>query len=146
MLATDRTNIAPVAHRSNVCRTGVTFAGANTLRRATNIISHDPSFSAGAQAAAQNILRVSEDGNARSVPQPASSDAGSFTGEWTVYSRLGSDSEDESATPEKYLPAPQGMRTRRSASSPPADRSRTSEGRRRHDDLARRLGRSPSSE
>jgi hypothetical protein len=105
--ATDPTNIAPAAQRSNVCRAGVTFAGANALLRAANIISQDPSFSAGAQAAAQNFTK---DGNARSVPQAASSDAGSFTGQWTMYSGLGSDSEDESATPENYLPAPEGVR------------------------------------
>jgi hypothetical protein len=69
-----------------------------------------------------------------------------FTGQWTVYSGLGSDSEDESATPEDNLTVPESARTRRSASTPPADRSRAQEGRRRHEDLARRLGLSPSSE
>jgi hypothetical protein len=37
-------------------------------------------------------------------------------------------------------------RKRRTASAPPADRNRTAEGRRRDEDLARRLGLSPSSE
>jgi hypothetical protein len=92
------------------------------LRRATNIISQDPSFSAGAQAAAHNILCVSEEGTVRSVPTAADTDASFFTGRWTVYSGLCSDSEDESAA--------QGSgRTRRSASTPPADCSRLPEDR-----------------
>jgi hypothetical protein len=61
------------------------------------------------------------------------------TGQWTVYSRLCSDSEDESA-------AQGGGRTRRSASTPPADRSRLLAERSRHDGLTWRIGRSPSSE
>jgi hypothetical protein len=109
------------------------------LRRAANIISQDPSFSAGAQAAAHNILCGSEEGSARSVPPAADNDASFFTGQWTGYSGLCSDSEGESAA--------QGPgRTRRSASTPPADRSRLPVDRSRHDDLARRIGRSPSSE
>jgi hypothetical protein len=125
---------------------GVTFDGTNALRRAANITSHDPSFSAGAQAAEQNILRESEEGNTRIVPQTTYSDVGSFTGQCTVYSGLGSDSEDESATPEDNLTVPESAWTRQSASTPPADRSRAEEGRRRHEDLAQRLGLSPSSE
>jgi hypothetical protein len=144
--AADRTNVAPASQRSSVRRAGVTFAGANALRRAANIISHDPSFSAGAQAAAQNILRESEEGDAKSVLQTTYSDAGSFTGQWTVYSGLGSDSEDGSATPEDNLIIPESARTRRLASTPPDDPSRAQEGRRRHEDLARRFGLSPSSE
>jgi hypothetical protein len=144
--ATDRTNIAPASQRSSVRQAGVPFAGENALRRAANIISQDPSFSAGAQAAPQNILRESEEGNARSVPQVAYSDAGSFTGQWTVYSGLGSDLEDESATPKDNLPVSENAQTWRSASTPPTDRSRALEGRCRHEDLVRRLGLSPSSE
>jgi hypothetical protein len=122
------------------------LAGANALRRAANIISQEPSFAAGAQAAAQNILRESAEGNTRIVPQATYSDATSFTGQWTVYLGLSSDSKDESATSEDNLTVPESARTRRSASTPLADRSRAQEGRRRHEDLARRLGLSPSSE
>jgi hypothetical protein len=142
----DRTNIAPTSQRSSVRRAGVTFARANALRRAANIISQEPLFAAGAQAAAHNILRESMEGNARIVPQATYSDAASFTGQWAVYSGLGSDSEDELATPEDNLTVPHSARMRRSASTPPVDRSRAQEGRCRHKDLARRLGLSPSSE
>jgi hypothetical protein len=53
-------------------------------------------------------LRESEEGNATIKPQAtdwapyivSDSDEGSFTGRWTVYSGLGSDLEDESATSE----------------------------------------------
>jgi hypothetical protein len=89
--------------------------------------------------AAHNILRGSEEGTARSVPPAADNDASFFTGQCTVYSGLFSDSEAESAA--------QGAgRTRRSASTPPAHRSRLLADRSRHDDLTRRIGRSPSSE
>jgi hypothetical protein len=89
--------------------------------------------------AAHNILCGSEEGTARSVPPAAGNDASFFTGQWTVYSGLCTDSEDESAA--------QGAgRTRRSVSTPPADRSRLPAERSRHDDLTRRIGRSPSSE
>jgi hypothetical protein len=64
------------------------------LQRAANIISQDPSFSVGPQAAAQNILRESEEGNAIIVPPATYRDNGFFTGQWTVYSGLGSDSEE----------------------------------------------------
>jgi hypothetical protein len=74
---------------------------------AANLISQDPSFSAGAKAAAQNILRESEEGNARIVPQATYSDMRSFTGQWTMYWGLGSDSEDESATLEDNLTVPE---------------------------------------
>jgi hypothetical protein len=60
-------------------------------------------------------------------------------------SGLGSDLEDDSAALEDTSPVPEIARTRRSASKLPADRSRAQEGQRQHDDLARRLGRSPSS-
>jgi hypothetical protein len=47
------------------------------------------------------------------------SDEGSFTGRWIVYSRLGSDSEHESATLEDNSPVPEtARRTRRTASAP----------------------------
>jgi hypothetical protein len=89
--------------------------------------------------AARNILFGSEGGTTRSVPSAADNDASFFTDQWTVYSRLCNDLEDESAA--------QGAgRTRRSASTPPADRSRLPADRSRHDDLTRRIGRSPSSE
>jgi hypothetical protein len=142
----DHNNVGPVSQRASVRRIGVTFTGTNALRRAANIILQDLSFSTGAQAAAQNILRESEEGNARSVPPAVYSDASLFTSQWTVYSGLYSDSEDESAAPEDNLIVPETVRTQRSASTPPADRSRAPEGRRRHDNLARRLGWSPSSE
>jgi hypothetical protein len=56
-----------------------------------------------------------------------------------MYSGLCSDSEDEST-------AQVAGRTQRSASTPPTDRSRLPADRSRHDDLIRRIGRSPSSE
>jgi hypothetical protein len=143
---TDHTNADPVSQRASVRWTGVTFASANALRRAANIISQDPSFSAGAKAAAQNILRESEEGNARSVPPAAYSDTSSFNGQWTVYSGLCNNSKDESAASESNLTVPETVRTRRSTSTLPADRSRAPKGRHRHDDLARWLGQSPSSE
>jgi hypothetical protein len=132
--ATDRTNVALASQWASVRRTGVTFAGVNALQRAANIISQDPSFSARAQAAAQNILRESEDGNPRSVPQAAYSDAGSFTSQWTMYWGLCIDSENESAASEDNLTIPETLQMRRSACTPPADRSRAPEGRRRYDD------------
>jgi hypothetical protein len=88
-----------------------------------------------------NILCGSEEGTARSVPPATYNDASSFTGQWTVYTGLYSDSEDESTAP---APIPKAGRTQRSASTPPADRSQLPADRHRHDDLARRLGRSPS--
>jgi hypothetical protein len=137
--ATDSTNAGLVSQRTSVRRAGVSFAGTSALRRTANIISQDPSFSAGAQAAAHNILCGLEEGTARSVPPVADNDATFFTGQWTVYSGLYSDSEDESAA--------QGAgRTWRSASTPPADLSRLPAERSRHDGLTRRIGRSPSSE
>jgi hypothetical protein len=93
----DSTNAGFVSQWTSVRRAGVLFAGTNTLRRTANIISQDPSFLAGAQAAAHNILCGSEEGTARSVPPAADNDASFFTGWWTVYSGLCSDSEDESA-------------------------------------------------
>jgi hypothetical protein len=39
------------------------------LQRAASIISQDPSFSTGAEAAAENVLHESEEGNARIKPQ-----------------------------------------------------------------------------
>jgi hypothetical protein len=109
------------------------------LRWTANIISQAPSFSTGAQAAAHNILCGSEEGTARSIPPAANNDASFSTSQWTVYSGLSSDSEDKSA-------AQGARRTRRSASTPPVDRSRLPVDRSRHDDLTRRIGRSPSSE
>jgi hypothetical protein len=137
--ATDSTNAGFVSQRTSVRRAGVTFAGTSALRQTANIISQDPSFSAGAQAAAHNILCGSGEGTAWSVPPAADNDASFSAGQWTVYSGLCSNSEDESAA--------QGAgRTRRSASTPPADRSRLPADRSRHDDLTRRIGQSPSSE
>jgi hypothetical protein len=112
-------------------------------------------FSAGAQAAAENLLRGSEEGNVTIEPQAtdwapyivSDSDKGYFTGRWTVYSGLGSDTEDESTTPdEESIVSESALRTWRTASVPPVDRSRTAEDRRRYEELARRLGLSPSSE
>jgi hypothetical protein len=73
------------------------------------------------------------------IPPAANNDANFFTGQWTVYSGLCNDSEDESS-------APGAGRTRRSTSTPPANQSRLPADLYRHDDLARRIGRSPSSE
>jgi hypothetical protein len=99
--ATDRTDVAQASQRSSVQKAGVTFARTNTLRRAASIISQDPTFSVRAQAAAENVLSEPAEGNARIEPQAANwvpyivsdSDEGYFTGQWTVYSGLSSDSE-----------------------------------------------------
>jgi hypothetical protein len=63
-----------------------------------------------------------------------------------VYSGLGSDLEDESTTPNDELTVPESaQRTQQTASTPPADRSQTAEGRCLYEELAWRLGLSPSS-
>jgi hypothetical protein len=94
--AADRTNVAQASQLSSVRRAGVTFAGTNALWRAASIISQDPLFLAGTQAAAEKVLRESEEGNARIVPRAtdwepyivSDSNEGSFTGEWTVVALL----------------------------------------------------------
>jgi hypothetical protein len=79
------------------------------------------------------------------LPSVAYNDASSFTGQWTLYSGLCSDSEDESAAPASNSTIPETGRTRRSASTPhAADHSRVPADLHRHDDLALRLGQSPS--
>jgi hypothetical protein len=86
------------------------FAGMNTLRRAASIISQDPTFSAGAQAVAENILCKSPDQAASFEPQPtdwtpyaiSDSDKEYLTSRWTSYSGLSSDSEDKPSTPNGY--------------------------------------------
>jgi hypothetical protein len=102
---------ALTSQSSSISRTEVTFARSNALRRATNRISQDPSFSVGAQAATQNILRESEEGNARMILPATYGDDGFLTGQWTVYSGLGNDSEDESVTPGDNSVVPEGAWT-----------------------------------
>jgi hypothetical protein len=127
----------------------------NTLQRATSIISQDPTFSVGAQAAAKNILSESMDQAAGF--EPRSTDSSSYVVSdsderclmswWTSYSGLSSDSEDEPTTLDVYSTVPEGtLWTRRTTSAPPASRSRTAEGRHRYDELARRIVLSPHSE
>jgi hypothetical protein len=66
----------------------------------------------------ETVLRELEEGNARIEPQAtdwasyivSDNDKGLFTGQWTVYSRLDNDSEDESATPEDTSPVPENAR------------------------------------
>jgi hypothetical protein len=144
--AMKRTNVASVSQRSSVRRAGVTLAGSNALRRAANLISQDPSVSVGAQVAAQNILRESEEDNARIVPPTTYDDEGFFTGQWTVYLGLDNDSEDESATLGDNSVVMEGACTRRTTSTPPTDQSWASNCLRCHEDLTRWLDLSPSSE
>jgi hypothetical protein len=114
--AADHTDIAQPSRRSSVWRVGVTFAQTNTLRRAASIISQDPTFSAGAQAAAESVLGGAPEGNARIEPQSkdwapyiiSDRDEGYLTGWWTSYLGLSSNLEAESTTPNEESIVPEG--------------------------------------
>jgi hypothetical protein len=59
--ATDRAEavLPSPTRRTSVRRAGVSFVGTNALRRAAREISRDSTFSLGAQAAAEDVLRRS---------------------------------------------------------------------------------------